>query len=94
MTLPIIPLGNKVLLKQVKKEMKTNSGILLQSDVADGESFTAIVEAIGPDVKDVKIGENVLPNWQKSHVLTLNMDKLEPVNYVMITEDEIMAVLE
>ncbi len=61
----IRPLKNKVALKEVKKESTTASGIYLMSDVLAETPIFGVV-AIGPDVVDVKIGDQVLIEIGKS----------------------------
>lgn len=48
----IIPIGERVLLKPIKKEEKTKSGIYLPKD-SDREKKEALIEAVGHD-KDGK----------------------------------------
>jgi len=80
------PLGNKLVVKLLKKENKTPSGILL-SRPDDGEVNRGLVEAVGPNVLDVMPGELVLLDWNKAIVL----DKNEMT--FVVTEDNVVAIL-
>jgi co-chaperonin GroES (HSP10) len=79
----IKPLGNKIAITRVAAEKQTESGIVLQrSDEPD----VAIVEVIGPDVKDVQVGDKLLINWNKA---VKAGDEL-----YIVTEDEVIWVYE
>jgi chaperonin GroES len=81
----IKPLNNNVIIKRIKKEEVTSGGIVLPGGDRD-EADRALVEAIGPDVTDVKVGDTVLVNWQKA-------PKIEGELYKVIMED-IIGIFE
>lgn len=58
------PLRNKVALKEVAKESKSSSGIVLMGGSDATPEFGVI--AIGPEVVDVKVGDRVLIEIGKS----------------------------
>lgn len=58
------PLKDYVLVKEAKEEATTESGLILTGNVEKG-SKPGIVEAVGPDVKDVKIGDKIALAWEK-----------------------------
>jgi chaperonin GroES len=81
----IKPLNNNVIIKRIKKEEVSSGGIVLPGGDRD-EADRALVEAIGPDVTDVKVGDTVLVNWQKA-------PKIEGELYKVIMED-IIGIFE
>jgi co-chaperonin GroES (HSP10) len=81
------PLRNNVLIAQVKKENKTESGLILTSD--QGTSEFGKVLAVGSEVKYVKVDEWVIPDWSKGKVVTV-----DNMQCVVLEEDHIMGVLD
>ena len=82
------PLKDKVLIAEGKKDTTTDSGIILDGRGL-GNTTPGIILAIGPDVLDVKKGDTVYLDWSKSKPVTV-----DGAQRVMITESEIIAVLE
>ena len=82
------PLKDNVLIGEGKKDTVTDSGIILDRRGL-GNTTPGIVVAVGPDVKEVKEGDTVYLDWSKSS--PVNIDGVERV---MISEKEIIAVLE
>jgi len=82
------PLKDKVLIAEGKKDTATESGIILDGRGL-GNTTPGIVVAVGPDVKEVKEGDNVYLDWSKSS--PVNVDGAQRV---MISEKEIIAVIE
>ena len=85
----VIPLKTKVLIAENKRENTTESGIVIQGLDAKGESKSGTVLAIGPDVKDVKVGDVVYLMWTKAAVVNI-----DGAQRVMVLEEDIVAVLE
>ncbi len=54
----IAPLGNRLLVEPLKEEFKTKSGIILGDTIAP-QSIKVKVIAVGPDVKDFRVGETL-----------------------------------
>ena len=76
------PLNNKVIVERIPGETKTEFGIVLErSDEPD----RAKIVAVGPDVKEVFIGEIVLLDWNKA---------VKSGEHFVITEDNIVFVYE
>ncbi len=80
---------DKVLVAENKRENATASGILIEGAGGLGESKTGTVLAIGPDVKDVKVGDVILLDWAKASPV-----KIGDVQRAMIKEEFIIAVYE
>ena len=85
----VLPLKDKVLVAENKKENTTASGIIIEGAGGLGESKTGTVLAIGPDVKDVKVGDVIYLEWNKAQVVTI-----DGAQRVMIKEENIVAVVD
>jgi chaperonin GroES len=83
------PLKKKVLVAENKAETKSASGIILEGATSVNESKRATVLAIGPDVTLVNVGDIVLLEWTKAHVV-----KVGDAQRAIVDEDNIVAVLE
>jgi len=83
------PLKKKVLVAENKAETKSASGIILEGATSVNESKRATVWAIGPDVTLVNVGDIVLLEWTKAHVV-----KVGDAQRAIVDEDNIVAVLE
>lgn len=79
----IKPLGDNVLIKKVKQETATKSGLIITPETNAKEDL--IVEAIGTDKNiKVKVGEKVII----SHSGTVFKD------YILVRNDAILGIIE
>jgi len=85
----IVPMNDRVLVAENKKEAKTESGIILEGARGVGDTTQATVLAIGKDVKEVKVGDVVLIEWAKASPV-----KVGDAQRAMIKEEFIIAVVE
>lgn len=83
------PLNKNVLIAQVDRETETESGIILQGSSGATSTATGKVLAVGPDVTEVKVGDEVYLTWQKAKPVTV-----DGAQRVMVQEEDIVAVLE
>ena len=82
----IKPLADRVVAKKDAAVEQTASGILLGE--AKEKQNTAIVESVGPDVKNVKKGDRILyRDYSASEIKYNNTD------YLIIKEEDILATL-
>ena len=82
----IKPLADRVVAKKDAAVEKTASGILLGE--AKEKQNTAVVESVGPDVKNVKKGDRILyRDYSASEI------KYENTDYLIIKEEDILATL-
>lgn len=81
------PLRNNVVIAQREAEKQTQGGIIL-TEAVDSGMQDGIVVAIGPDVKDVAVGQSVIPDWQKGRAVAIG-----DIQSVVISEDDILAIL-
>lgn len=80
------PTKNRVLIKPILNEQKTESGIILPGQENNYSDF-ALVEAIGCDVKSVKVGDKVVYNDNGKKI----SDNGE--NYIILDEEDILATV-
>ena len=81
----ITPLKDKVLISRIAAEKQTESGIILKS--TDGPD-KALVEAIGPKVDEVAVGDEVLINWNGA--VKVSGKELDKEYYVVAVEHIIL----
>lgn len=92
----LVPLNDRVVLKQCEAEETTKSGIILTS-ASQEKPQEAEVVAVGPggvvDGKEVtmqvKVGDKVIYSKYAG-----NQVKLEGVEYIIVRQDDILAIVE
>ena len=92
----LVPLGDRVVLKQTEKEETTKSGIILAAK-AQEKPVTAEVIAVGPggmvDGKEVtmqvKVGDQVIYSKYAG-----NEVKLDDEEYIIVRQNDILAIVE
>ncbi len=94
----IKPLSNYILIKPIKEEEKTKTGILLPETAEKEKSEQGMVIAVGPGRKtssgkivsvEVKPGQKVLfTKYGPSEI------KVEDKEYLIAKEEDILAILE
>lgn len=84
----IQPLFDKVLIKPQKVEEKTASGIYIPDTAKQDKPQIGQVIAIGKDVKDVKVSQNVVFAKYGPTEITL-----ESEDYLIIKEEDILATI-
>lgn len=92
----LVPLGDRVVLKQCEKEETTKSGIILAAK-AQEKPVTAEVVAVGPggmvDGKEVtmqvKVGDQVIYSKYAGNEVKLDDDE-----YVIVRQNDILAIVE
>ena len=88
----IKPIGERVLLKAIKKEEKTKSGILLSSKSTNTDTQNqAEVIALGKGEKleGIKVGDKVIFNK-----FSANEIEDGDIKYLIVNADDILAVIE
>jgi chaperonin GroES len=88
MSVPIQPLSDYIVAKGEEASNKTASGLYLP-DAATEKPKTAKVEAIGKEVKSVKVGDRII---YKSYSTT--EVKVEAVEYILVKEEDVLATLK
>ena len=82
----IKPLTDRVVAKKDQPLEKTKSGILL-GEAKEAPAY-AIVEAVGPDVKDIKKGDKIIFKEYSTTEVELDGEK-----YIILKEEDILATL-
>ena len=83
----IKPLGERVLVKMDKVEEKTAGGIFIPQ-TAQEKTQIAVVEAIGEDVKTLKVGQKILHD--KYAGTQVKMDNEE---YLILNIKDVLAIV-
>ncbi|WP_097028072.1 co-chaperone GroES [Clostridium peptidivorans] len=88
----IRPLGDRVVIKRIEVEETTKSGIVLPGTAKEKPQEAEVV-AVGPGGKEVvmelKVGDKVLFSKYAG-----NEVKIDGVEYTILKQDDILAVLE
>ena len=92
----LVPLADRVVLKQLEAETKTKTGIILTSSAQEKPQEAEVV-AVGPggmvDGKEVtmqvKVGDKVIYSKYAG-----NEVKLEDEEYIIVKQNDILAVVE
>lgn len=90
------PLGNRVLIKMVEAEETTKSGIILANTAKEKPQIAEVME-VGPgEERDGKLQTMHVKKKDKVVVskYTGTEVKYEGVEYLIVKEDEILAVIE
>lgn len=85
MTIPIKPLADRVVAVREIAPTKTASGIYLP-DTSKEKPVLATVKAIGPDVKEVKIGDKIVYKEYSTTEL-----KIHGTEYLIVKEEDVLA---
>lgn len=88
----LVPLGDRVVLKQVEAETTTKSGIVLASTTQE-KPQEAEVLAVGPGTEDVKMEVSVGQKVIYSKYAGTQV-KYDGVEYIIIKQNEILAIVE
>ena len=85
----LVPLGDRLVIKQVVAEETTKSGIVLPGQAKEKPQEAKIV-AVGKDVSDeLKEGDTVI--YSKYAGNTVKLDEEE---YIIVEEEDILAVVK
>jgi co-chaperonin GroES (HSP10) len=82
------PIKKNMIVKLIEKETVTKGGIVLAGADAQ-EASKGTVLAIGSEVELVKVGEVILPNWQKA-----KPTKFENEDFFVVHEDDVVLIFE
>ena len=87
MSTPIKPLGDRIVAVKEKAQTQTASGLYLP-DSAKEKPVSAIIEAVGPDVKHVKKGDKIIYKEYSTTEL-----KIGAAEYMIVKEEDVLATL-
>ena len=84
----IKPLGERIIVKPLKQEEKTEGGIFLPETASKEKPQQGNVIAVGPDFKGVKKGDKVLfAKYAGAEV------EIENEKYLVLGEDDVLAII-
>lgn len=83
----IKPLGERVLVKMDKVEEKTAGGIFIPQ-TAQEKTQIAVVEAIGDEVKTVKVGQKILHDKYAGTSVKMNGEE-----YLILNIKDVLAII-
>ena len=82
------PIRKNIVVELIEKEKVTEAGIILTS-ADSSEVSRGLVLAIGDECGDIKVGDTILPNWQKARPT-----KFEGADFYIVNEDDVVLVFE
>jgi chaperonin GroES len=88
----LTPLGDRVVLKQLEAETKTKSGIVLTTATQEKPQEAEVI-AVGPGTEDVKMEVSVGQKVIYSKYAGTEV-KLEDEEYIIVKQNDILAVVE
>ena len=88
MASPLQPLGDYVVATTEPAQTKTASGIYLPEQAAE-KPKTAEVVAVGPDAKQVKVGDRIIYKTYSTTEVTI--DKTE---YILVKQEDVHATVK
>jgi chaperonin GroES len=87
MSSPIKPLADRVVAIREEAQTKTASGIYLP-DTAKEKPVIAVVKAVGPNVKTLKVGDRIVYKEYTTTDL-----KIDGKDYLIVKEDDVLATV-
>jgi len=87
MSTPIKPLADRVVAVREEAAQQTASGIYLPSNAKE-KPVLAKVEAVGPDVKGIKVGDKIV--YKEYSTTELKIDGTE---YLIVKEEDVLATV-
>ena len=88
----LVPLADRVVLKQLEAETKTKTGIILTSSAQEKPQEAEVV-AVGPGTEDVKMEVSVGQKVIYSKYAGTEV-KLDGEEYIIVRQNDILAVVE
>lgn len=87
MSTPINPLADRVVATREEAATQTASGLYLP-DTAKEKPVLAVVQAVGPDVKNLKKGDKIVYKEYSTTEIKVN-----DVEYLIIKEEDVLATV-
>lgn len=87
MSTPIKPLADRVVAVREKAQETTASGLYLPTEAKE-KPVLAKVEAVGPDVKGLKVGDRIV--YKEYSTTELKIDGTE---YLIVKEEDVLATV-
>ena len=83
-----VPLGDRVVLKQLEAEETTKSGIVLPGQSKEKPQQAEVI-AVGPGTEEVKKGDQVI--YSKYSGTDVKLDNTE---YIIVKQSDILAIVK
>lgn len=87
MSVPLKPLADRVVAVREQKESKTTSGLYLPDGAKEKPAY-AVVQAVGPEVKDIKKGDKIVFKEYSTTELKVN-----DIEYLLLKEEDVLATV-
>ena len=87
MSVPLKPLADRVVAVREQKESKTASGLYLPDGAKEKPAY-AVVQAVGPGVKDIKKGDKIVFKEYSTTELKVN-----DIEYLLLKEEDVLATV-
>ena len=84
----LVPLGDRVVLKQLEAEETTKSGIVLPGQSKEKPQQAEVI-AVGPGTEEVKKGDQVI--YSKYSGTDVKLDNTE---YIIVKQSDILAIVK
>ena len=88
MSSPLTPLGDYVVAQAEEAQTKTASGIYLPEN-AQEKPKTAKVVAVGPNAKQLKVGDKIVYKSYSTTDIKLGSDE-----YILVKEEDVLATVK
>ena len=87
MSVNIKPLADRVVAEPVEAEAKTASGLYLPGNAQEKPKVAKVI-AVGPAVKDIKVGDSILyEDYSNTDV------KIDGKKYIIVKEEKVLATV-
>ncbi len=85
----IKPTRKNILIAEIARETKSVGGIIIEGARSTNDHQMARALAIGPEVEFVKVDDELLVDWAKGAVISV-----DGVQRVLISEDNVIAIID
>lgn len=85
----VTPIRKQVLVAQIARKTVSSGGIIIEGARSVSDNETARVLAIGSEVTEVAVGDEVIVDWSKGNPITVDGEQR-----VVIKEEFIIAVID
>ena len=88
MSTPIKPLADRIVAIREEAATKTASGLYLPNSARE-KTPVAVVQAVGPDVKSLRLKDRIIYKDEYSTTVL----KIDGVDYLIIKEEDVLATV-
>lgn len=90
----IIPRGKYVLIRPVEASTgETRSGLIVPTNVEKEQRSEGTIEAVGPEIKDLKKGDHVIYGAYAGEEIKL-MESSSKVDFRLVMDEDIIATVD